>query len=77
MQFNVTSLDVNHGFAIYDPNDRIVTQAQAMPGFTNRLLYTFKEPGKYRVMCLEYCGLAHHAMVAEFEVVAADKGGRP
>ncbi|MEO6032958.1 MAG: hypothetical protein ABIP61_13830 [Burkholderiaceae bacterium] len=77
VQFNVTSVDVNHGFAIYGPNDRIVTQVQAMPGFTNRLLHTFKEPGKYRVMCLEYCGLAHHAMVTEFEVVTADKGGQP
>lgn len=77
VQFNITSLDVNHGFAIYDLNDRIITQAQAMPGFTNRLLYTFTEPGKYRVMCLEYCGLAHHAMVAEFDVVTADKGGQP
>lgn len=74
VRFNITSLDVNHGFAIYDLSDRIITQAQAMPGFTNRLLHTFEEPGKYRVMCLEYCGLAHHAMVAEFEVVAVDKG---
>ena len=77
VQFNLTSIDVNHGFAIYGPNDRIVTQAQAMPGFTNRLLYTFMEPGTYRVMCLEYCGLAHHAMVAEFEVVPSDNGGQP
>ncbi len=77
VQFNVTSLDVNHGFAIYDPNDRIVTQVQAMPGFTNRLLYTFTQLGKYRVMCLEYCGLAHHGMVTEFEVVAAGNGGKP
>lgn len=77
VQFNVTSLDVNHGFAVYGPNDRILTQTQAMPGFTNRLIYTFDQAGKYRVMCLEYCGLAHHAMVAEFEVVAAGTGGRP
>lgn len=74
VQFNVTSVDVNHGFAIYGPNDRIVTQVQAMPGFTNRLLYTFTQPGKYRVLCLEYCGLAHHGMLGEFEVVAAGKG---
>lgn len=74
VEFNVTSADVNHGFAIYDPGDRIVTQAQAMPGYTNRLLYTFTRPGKYRVMCLEYCGLAHHNMVAEFEVVASVTG---
>ena len=76
VQFDVTSVDVNHGFAIYGPSDRIVTQVQAMPGFTNRLLYTFTEPGKYRVLCLEYCGVAHHVMAAEFDVVAADNGGQ-
>jgi len=76
VEFDVTGADVNHGFAIYGPNDRIVTQVQAMPGFTNRLLYTFTEPGKYRVLCLEYCGVAHHGMAAEFDVVAADDGGR-
>ena len=74
VQFNVSSVDVNHGFAIYGPNDRIVTQTQAMPGFTNRLLFTFDQPGKYRILCLEYCGLAHHGMVAEFDVVAANGG---
>lgn len=77
VEFNVTSADVNHGFAIYAPDDRIVTQTQAMPGYTNRLLYTFTQPGKYRVLCLEYCGLAHHNMVTEFEVVATDKGEQP
>lgn len=76
VEFHVTSADVNHGFAIYGPNDRILAQTQAMPGFTNRLVYTFVQPGKYRVLCLEYCGLAHHVMANEFEVVAA-KGDRP
>src|SRR6185437_2078477 len=71
VEFDVTSVDVNHGFAIYGPNDRIVTQTQAMPGYTNRLVFTFTQPGKYRVLCLEYCGLAHHGMMTEFEVVAA------
>jgi heme/copper-type cytochrome/quinol oxidase subunit 2 len=28
------------------------------------------------VLCLEYCGLAHHGMNSEFEVTAA-KGGQP
>jgi cytochrome c oxidase subunit 2 len=71
VEFDVTSGDVNHGFAIYGPDQRIVTQTQAMPGFTNRLLYTFDVPGKYQVLCLEYCGVAHHGMVTEFEVVPA------
>ena len=76
VEFHVTSADVNHGFALYGPDDRIVAQTQAMPGFTNRLIYTFRKPGFYRVLCLEYCGLAHHGMASQFEVVAA-MGGKP
>ena len=59
------------------PAGCLETQTQAMPGVTNRLVHTFTEPGKYRILCLEYCGLAHHGMMAELEVVAADNGGRP
>lgn len=76
VEFRVTSADVNHGFAIYDPEDRMLTQTQAMPGYTNRLLYTFEQPGTYQVLCLEYCGVAHHAMRAAIEVVA-DAGENP
>lgn len=71
VEFRVTSADVNHGFAVYAPDGHIVTQTQAMPGYTNKLLYTFTEPGTYLVRCLEYCGLAHAPMTAAIEVVAA------
>lgn len=74
VEFRVTSADVNHGFAIYDPNDRIVVQTQAMPGYTNKLLHTFDKPGTYRVLCLEYCGTAHSAMQAQLKVIAATTG---
>jgi cytochrome c oxidase subunit II len=67
-EFYVTSKDVNHGFGLYDPEFRIVAEVQAMPGYTNVLRYTFKEPGTYQVLCLEYCGVAHHAMQAEIKV---------
>lgn len=67
--FEVTSADVNHGFGIYDASDRLLAQTQAMPGVTNRLVYTFTHPGKYRVLCLEYCGLAHYAMILELNVI--------
>lgn len=70
--FEVTSDDVNHGFGIYDDTKRLLAQTQAMPGVTNRLVYTFTQPGKYELLCLEYCGLAHHAMVLTFDVVAAE-----
>lgn len=69
-EFHVTSKDVNHGFALYDPGMRIVTQTQAMPGYTNILRYTFTEPGTYRVLCLEYCGVEHHDMKTEITVAA-------
>ncbi|MGA9852864.1 MAG: cytochrome oxidase [Gammaproteobacteria bacterium] len=75
IEFRVTSADVNHGFAIYAPDGRIVTQTQAMPGYTNKILYTFDQPGTYTIRCLEYCGLAHHVMTAELNVVATTTGG--
>jgi len=70
VEFRVTSKDVNHGFGLYDSGLRLVAQTQAMPGYTNILRYTFREPGTYRVLCLEYCGLAHHDMAGEIAVVA-------
>jgi len=63
--FATTSTDVNHGIGIYDQNMRLVAQSQSMPGWTNRVEYTFTEPGTYKILCLEYCGLQHHEMIAE------------
>lgn len=70
VEFRVTAEDVNHGFALYSPEGRIVSQVQAMPGYTNRLLHTFAEAGEYTVMCLEYCGLGHAPMTATIKVVS-------
>lgn len=70
VEFRVTSADVNHGFALYAPDGHIVTQTQAMPGFTNKLVYTFNEPGTYTVQCLEYCGVGHALMRTALKVVA-------
>ena len=66
--FNVTAIDVTHGLGIYDPDMRLITQTQAMPGYTNSLAVTFDAPGTYKLLCMEYCGLAHHGMVSEFTV---------
>ncbi|MEO8029939.1 MAG: cytochrome oxidase [Gemmatimonadota bacterium] len=71
VEFAVTSADVNHGFGLYDDTDRLLVQTQAMPGVTNRLVYTFDRPGHYRILCLEYCGLAHHGMIRKFDVLPA------
>jgi cytochrome c oxidase subunit II len=74
VEFQVSSADVNHGFGIYDASGRLLAQTQAMPGITNRLVYTFPQSGKYRVLCLEYCGLAHHGMSVEFDVIGTAEG---
>ncbi|MGO9004700.1 MAG: hypothetical protein ACLQB4_02900 [Beijerinckiaceae bacterium] len=66
--FEVSSKDVNHNFAIYNSGGELIAQVQAKPDYTNRLLYTFNVPGHYYVLCLEYCGVGHHAMSSEFDV---------
>lgn len=68
IEFRVTSVDVNHGFAIYNSENRLIAQIQAMPGYVNRLRHKFKEPGKYNIFCLEYCGMAHQGMRSSFIV---------
>ena len=72
VEFRVTTLDVNHGFGLYTPDGRLMAQTQAMPGYVNRLRVSFTEPGAYNVLCLEYCGLTHHAMRTVIEVVEGD-----
>lgn len=68
VEFRVTSADVNHGFGIYNADMRLIAQTQAMPGYTNIIRHTFRDEGAYKILCLEYCGLAHHNMVAEIQV---------
>ncbi len=67
--FNVTSADVNHGLGVYDDEMRLIGQTQAMPGYSNALKLSFQKSGQYKLVCLEYCGIAHHAMISNFEVV--------
>ncbi len=72
VEFRVTGGDVTHGFGIYTKDGRILTQVQAMPNYVNKLYYTFKKPGDYEVLCLEYCGFAHHNMFLKIKVVQGD-----
>jgi cytochrome c oxidase subunit 2 len=67
--FDVTSADVNHGFGLYDPDGRLIGSVQAMPGYHNRLAVTLEHAGRYTIACFEYCGLDHHVMIRELEVV--------
>lgn len=66
--FDVTSADVNHGFAIFTPAGKVFAQVQAMPDYVNHLDVEFTVPGRYAVRCFEYCGIAHAAMQGGFDV---------
>ena len=70
--FRVVSEDVNHGMGVYDSDLRLLFQTQGMPGYVNKVTYTFERPGTYRVLCMEFCGVAHHDMTYEFQVVAGE-----
>jgi len=57
----LTSKDVIHGFDIEDKNVNLM----AVPGTVNYTQVTFEEPGSYKFLCHEYCGIAHHNMAGE------------
>ena len=46
-----------------------VFRCSQMPGKTQDYVYTFRKPGVYHVLCLEYCGVGHHTMAAKLHVV--------
>lgn len=67
--FNLHTKDVNHGFGVFNLSGRLLFQMQAMPGYINKVSYIFEKPGLYKVRCMELCGVGHHDMNDEFEVV--------
>jgi cytochrome c oxidase subunit 2 len=71
VRFSGRSLDTMHSFAVYHPDGRMLFTMMLMPGLSKptSLIHTFKEPGTYKVRCLEYCGIAHHGMRDELTVV--------
>jgi cytochrome c oxidase subunit 2 len=68
VRFSVTAADVNHGFGVYNDDDVMLLQVQAVPDHATEVTYTFKVPGTYQVVCLEFCGVSHHDMIGTFEV---------
>lgn len=70
VEFLATTPDVNHGFGVYDPDGALLFQAQVVPGRTQKVVWTFDEPGTYEVICLEFCGEKHHEMISSFEVTS-------
>ena len=68
VRFDVTSLDVTHGFGVYDPRGHLIGSVQAMPGYHNELDLTLTTAGTYHVLCFEFCGIGHDHMQSSFVV---------
>ena len=69
VEFRLTSADVNHGFAVFSPQDVFLFQVQVIPGYTQLYNWTFTEPGTYSIECFEYCGIGHDQMRGSFRVI--------
>ncbi len=58
---HLSSKDVNHGFSLYPVN----LNFQVVPGYDYALRMTPNKAGDFRIICNEFCGIAHHVMVGK------------
>jgi len=65
----ISSADVLHGFSIVEQNLNL--QIAPKHGFGATI--TPDEPGRYRIICNEYCGLDHQNMTSFLTVVTASE----
>ncbi len=66
---HLSALDVNHGFSLYPLN----VNFQVVPGYDYGLRVTPTTTGDFRIICNEFCGIGHHAMVGR--VIVVDENG--
>jgi cytochrome c oxidase subunit II len=69
IQCDLYTADVIHGF--YIPAFRI--QQDIVPMIPARVWFNAIEPGSYDILCSQYCGLKHSAMMAKLIVVIPDQ----
>jgi cytochrome c oxidase subunit 2 len=69
VKLELFSRDVLHSF--YVPAFRV--KKDVVPGIRNTLWFTADEEGTYDVLCAEYCGLRHSAMLSQVVVMAQDQ----
>jgi len=61
----LSSKDVLHGLFIADTNVNLM----AIPGTIANATHTFSRPGRYQIICHEFCGSGHQNMHGVIEVV--------
>lgn len=68
VKLNLVSEDVNH--SLFIPAFRV--KEDVVPGYNNYLWFTPTVLGDYDLLCTEYCGLLHSAMVAKTKVLTSE-----
>lgn len=69
VKLNLVSEDVNH--SLFIPAFRV--KEDVVPGYDNYLWFTPNYIGDYEIMCTEYCGLLHSAMVSKTRIVEQEE----
>lgn len=67
--FRMASADVLHG--VHVPKTNIATMI--VPGYVSEVHTEVPRPGKYSLLCNEYCGLGHDQMWSRLIVVPKDE----
>lgn len=69
VRLDLVSEDVNH--SLFIPAFRV--KEDVVPGYNNYLWFTPLYTGEYEVLCTEYCGLLHSAMVTKALVMTREE----
>lgn len=62
---HLSSVDLNHGFNLFPQNINL----QVVPDYDYALRIVPDEVGELRIVCNEFCGIGHHAMIGRMIVV--------
>jgi cytochrome c oxidase subunit II len=63
-RLHISSMDIQHGFSLQPMNMNF----HVMPGYDHVLTITPTRAGEYTIVCNEFCGLGHHAMIGKILV---------
>lgn len=69
VRLDLHSEDVNH--SLFIPAFRV--KEDVVPGYENYLWFTPLYLGEYDILCTEYCGLLHSAMITKTKVVTQEE----
>lgn len=68
-KFHISSRDLVHGFSIQPVNMNF----QVYPTYDYVLEIKPTESGEFKIICNEFCGIGHHAMIGKIVVIEKDE----